>query len=528
MEQKYKILYIKFIFTDKLKIFSMTSDAVGLERISRIVGYKITKGNFAASSPNLPQRIAVLAEANTANQSGLTSAPVQLTSAQQAGDAYGYGSPIYHIARILFPKQGGGVGGVPVYVYPQPVAAGAKSKIIKVTPSGVATGNGTHTIVVAGRGGIDGYFYDFNILTGDTTGDITAKMADAVNNILGSPFIGSDFDYDTSFESKWKGLTAKDLSITVDTNGDSLGITYVVGNVVQEATATPSVQAALDLFGNDWNTIVINSYGTITSVMSALEIFNGIPDPTNPTGRFVGIMMKPFIALTGSVADNPSTITDTRLANVTIAICPAPLSAGLPMEAAANMAVLFATVSQNTPHLDVAGKSYPDMPTPLVIGTMADYNNRDSYVNKGCSTVDLVSNLYVIQDFVTTYHPVGENPPQFRYCRNLMLDFNVRFGYYLLEQINVVDHAIAKDSDTVTASNVVKPKQWKALLNGFASDLAKRALIVDTAFMTDSIVVNLSSSNPDRLETFFKYKRSGFVRIASTTAEAGFNFGTLN
>ncbi len=92
----------------------------------------------------------------------------------------------------------------------------------------------------------------------------------------------------------------------------------------------------------------------------------------------------------------------------------------------------------------------------------------------------------------------------------------------------MVDHTIADDNDTVSAGNVVKPKMWKQVLNAMAEDLGNRALIVDVPFMQDSIIVNLSSSNPDRLETFFKYKRSGFVRVASTTAQAGFNFGTLN
>ena len=109
-----------------------------------------------------------------------------------------------------------------------------------------------------------------------------------------------------------------------------------------------------------------------------------------------------------------------------------------------------------------------------------------------------------------------------------MIDFNVRYGYYLLEQTNVVDHAIASNDAIVTASKVIKPKQWIALLNNYAEDLAIRALIVEVKFMQDSLIVSLSTTNPDRLETFFKYKRSGFTRINSTTAEAGFNFGTLS
>ncbi len=505
----------------------MSSDAVGLERISRIVGYKIIKGNFNTVTPNLPQRVAVLAEANTANQGTLDLTPVQITSAKQAADICGWGSPMYAIARILFPLQGGGIGGIPVIIYPQAAAVGATSKKIEVVPTGTATDNGTHTLIISGREGLDGTFYDININTGDSTSEISAKMADAVNNILGAPVIATDTDYHADFETKWKGLTANDLNISVNTNGNDLGIDYAIATL-QTGSGTPSVATALDAFGSNWVTRVVNSYGAVNSVMTALETFNGRPDPVSPTGRFQGIVMKPFIADTGSTLDDPSAITDARLNDVTISLAPAPLSAGFPFEAAANKCLLEAVNSQNTPHLDIAGRAYPDMPTPTSIGSMADYNNRDLFVKKGCSTVDLNGGQYVFQDSVTTYHPVGETPPQFAYCRNLMLDFNVRFGYYLLEQINVVDHAIAADTDTVTASNVVKPKQWKAILNGYAIDLAKRCLIVETSFMQDSITVGLGTADPDRLETFFKYKRSGFVRVASTTAEAGFNFGTLN
>lgn len=504
------------------------NDAVGTERISKVVGYKIKKGDFSESTPNLPQRIAILAEANEANQSALDLSPKEIKSSEQAAALYGYGSPIYNIMRILRPKYSDGIGGIPCIVYPQAKAASAAAKVLDITPVGTATGNGTHKIFIAGRDGIDGLFYDINIVTGDTAATISVKIQDAVNSVLGAPVIATSTSTKASLTAKWNGLTSNDLNASVDTQGNGLGITYTV-TAPTAGSGTPSIQAALDLFGSNWNTIVINSYGTVSSVMAALEAFNGRPDEV-PTGRYTGVIMKPFIAITGSVADDPSAITDARLDEVTIAIAPAPLSKGLPMEAAANMAFLFARVSQDTPHLDVSGKSYPDMPIPAnkIIGSMAVYNNRDSIVKKGCSTVDLVSEKYQVQDFVTTYHKLGELPPQFRYARNLMLDFNVRFGYYLLEQINVVDHAIASDYDVVSVQNVVKPKQWKQIVSQYGIDLVSRALIVDTNFMQNSITVEISTTNPDRLETFFRYKRSGVARISSTIAEVGFNFGTLN
>jgi phage tail sheath gpL-like len=505
----------------------MSLIAVGTELISRIVGYVITKGDFSESSPNLPQRIALLGEANVANQSGLDTDAIVITTARRAGELFGFGSPIHMAMRILRPANGGGVGGVPIVVYPQEEAVGATTKTLTITPTGVATGSGTHTVKIAGRRGLEGQFYNVNIATGDTTDDITEKITDAINAVLGSPVTANDTTYEVEVETKWAGLTANAVNVSVDTNGNDLGITYSVV-ATQAGSGTPDIAGALAQFGNDWNTIVVNTYGTQSDILNALEDFNGIPDPLAPTGRYAGIIMKPFIALTGSTAEDPSSITDARKSDVTIAICPAPLSDGCHWEAAANMCVLYARQAQDTPHLDVSGRDYPDMPVPVAIGDMANYDNRDAIVKKGCSTVDLVAGNYRVMDFVTTYHPDGETPPQFRYVRNLNIDFNVRYGYYLLEQINVVDHVIADDNDVVTASRVIKPKIWKQIVDRYAVNLSERALIVQPAFTQDSIAVNISTINPDRLETFFRYKRSGYARIASTTAEAGFNFGTLN
>lgn len=502
----------------------MPSTAISPEVLSSIVGYKLTTGNFANISPNLPQRIAILAEANTANQSGLSTSPVQVTSAQQAGQLFGFGSPIYNLMRILRPVHADGVGGIPTIIYPQAEAGSATARIQTITVTGTATGNGTHYVRVAGRESVDGFAYAVNIVAGDTATAVATKIKDAILAVLPSPITASSAAGVVTTTTKWAGLTAQSVTIEMENGGDGLGLTYAVAQTTA-GSGTPSIAASLAMFGNDWNTIVINSYGAESTILAALEQFNGVPDPDAPTGRYAGAVMKPFIALTGSTLEDPSALTDLRKNEVTIAICPAPLSKAQPMEAAANMAVLFARVSQDTPHLDVQNRKYPDMPAPAVIGDMSTHTNRDTILKKGCSTVTLTGGAYEVVDFVTTYHPEGETPAQFRYCRNLMLDFNIRFGYYLREQINVIGHAIAADSDIVTAGKVVKPKQWKAIVKEYALELAQRGLIADTPFMQNSIQVNLSSMNPDRLETFFRYKRTGFARIAATTAEAGFNFG---
>lgn len=503
----------------------MSSNAVGSEFVSRVLGYDLEKGNFQTTGPNLPQRVVILGEANHANQTDLDTDETQILSAKQAGDLYGYGSPIHICMRIIRSLYGGDIGGIPTVVLVQEEAVGAASKVITVTPSGTATGNGTHYVKVAGRNQIDAEVYAINVEEGDNVADITGKIEDAINGVLGSPMSATSTDYLATLTSKWRGLTANDLQVEVDTNDDDLGLSYAVASS-QAGAGTPSIATALAAFGNKWNTIVINSYGTVETIMDALEAFNGRPLVPSPTGRYKGIVFKPFLALTGSVADDPSSITDGREEDVTIVICPAPLSKGLPMEAAANACLIFARKMQDTPHLDVCGESYPDMPTPTDIGSMSDYTSRDAIVKKGCSTVDLIAGAYQIQDFVTTYHPTGENPPQYRFARNLNLDWNVRYGYYLLEQRYVVDKTLADDDAVITVDEVIKPKQWKGILLEYADDLEKRALSASSEFMSDSLEANISSVNPDRFETEFSYKRTGIARILATSAKAGFNYGS--
>ena len=507
-----------------------TGSAVGTERVSRVVGYAIEKGSFQESSPNLPQKIIIFGEANTAKQSGLTVAKFDFTTAKEVGDAYGYGSPLHQIARILRPINSQGVGGIPTTIIPQVTDGAATATTIKYAVTGTATKSTTHYVVINGRDNVDGEFYAINVVSGDNAAAIEAKVIAAVNAVLGCPVIASVDTSDVLFTSKWKGVTSADLNITVDTNGDDAGLVYAQSTKVN-GTGVVSLTTSLALFGNEWNTIVVNPYGDSTT-LAALETFNGVPGVSTPTGRYAGIVFKPFVALFGSIKDAKAdliAITDAsaRKDQVTNVLCPAPKSSGMPYEAAANMAVLVAPMWQNNPHLDISNMPYPDMPIPdnTSIGDMETYENRDYLVKRGCSTVNVVNGKYTVQDLVTTYHPAGEEPPQFRYVRNLNIDWNVRYSYYLQEQINVLDHAIIESNQPSRVGKIVKTKQWKQILISLGKDLGDRALITDVAFFEDSIRVSTSTTNPDRFETTFSYKRSAYARICATVATAGFAFG---
>ena len=502
------------------------STAVGTERRSRVSGYKIKKGFFNNDTQNLPQIIAVFGEANTANQSGINVTPVEVTSSKEAGELFGFGSPIHSQMRILRPINSDGVGGIPTVVFPQITSVSSTASTRVWTVLGTATSNATHTVVVNGRDNVDFQNYSFSVVSGDTPTIIAGKIKDAINSVLGSPVTATNTAGVVTATTKWKGATSNEINILIDFGSNSAGISYSQ-TAQTSGVGTVSLADSFALFGDTWYTAVTNPYGV--SKLAEFEQFNGFPDPESPTGRYNGLIFKPFISFFGSVLDDKDDLSDitndnSRIQQVTNVICPAPNSDGFTYEAAANVVALFARIMQDSPHLDVNNKSYIDMPIPNngLIGDMSDYNNRDFLIKKGCSTVILENATYKIMDLVTTYHPEGEVPLQYAYSRNLNLDWNVSDAYRTLENLRLKDKVLIMDNQVTTVSNAIKPKEWKAVCFDLFEDLAERALINDPQFSKDSLVVQISTINPDRFETTFKYKRTGIARIESTDATAGF------
>jgi phage tail sheath gpL-like len=505
------------------------STAIDTTRISRVVGYKLKSGLFAPVTPYLPQRIAVLAEANAAEQSGLDETPFEFINAAEVGEVMGYGSPAYQIARILRPVTGNVLGGIPTVMYPVPSDGGATQAVYKlgVTVATSVTENATHKLVINGRDNIDGKSFSYTVAVGDNAAAVRQKIIDAVNAVLSSPVIASENVSDVDLTSKWSGVTAE-LTVRVDVGGKDAGIVYAEVSNTAGAGAV-DISDALAAFGEQWNTIVINQFGT--STLQALESHNGVPDPDSSTGRYIGDTFKPYVALFGSLLndkDEIATITDVtaRKDQVTNVLCPAPNSEGFAWEAAANMALIWGPIAQNTPHSSIGGKSYLDMPVPANadLGDFDDYDARDFIVKAGSSTVNLTNGKYTVQDLVTTYHPDDEPIPKFRYVRDLNVDWNMGYRWKLIMVDFIQDRAIVADNTPVSVADTITPKQVKQLIISHVEQAELEALIVDSAFSIDSALVQINGSNPARLDIFFRYKRTSTANIVSTDVEVDFAF----
>lgn len=507
----------------------MISTAIDITRISRVVGYKIKNENFAPQTPYLPQKIVVLAESNAANQGSLDVTPFEFINAAEVGEVVGYGSPAYMIARILRPVSGNILGGIPTKMYPVASAGGATQAVYKlgVSVASSVTANATHKLIINGRDNIDGKSFAFNVAVGDNVAAVRASIIAAVNAVLASPVIAAENVNDVDLTSKWGGATAL-LDVSIDTGNVAAGIVYSeISNT--DGTGVVDLSTALALFGEEWNTLLINPFGA--DQITTLEAFNGVPDPVNPTGRYISTVFKPLVALFGSLLsdkDDIVAITDAtaRKDQVTNVLCPAPNSKGFAFEAAANMAALWAPVAQNTPHASIGGRSYNDMPVPSDgdIGDFNDYDARDFMVKGGSSTVNLTSGKYTVQDFTTTYHPDSEPIPKFRNVRDLNIDFNMGYRWKLIMINDIQDKAVVANDVPVVVGNTVSPKQVKQLAISHFENAESEALIVDADFSIENIQVGINATNPARIDFASRYKRSSTANVVSSDVGVDFAF----
>lgn len=492
------------------------SVAVDATQVARVVGIKTTyKDLRGGATVYTPQRIAVLAQGNTASTYALTKKTV--TSALEAAATYGYGSPIHHTVLQLLPTNGDGVGTIPVTVYPLDDDAAGVAASGDITPSVTTAVQSTYKIVVNNIDSVQ-----FTVPAAATVAQICTLATAAINAVVEMPVIATDNTTDVGLASKWKGLSANDIYVEVSGPTDQ-GVTYAItqptgGLANPDATA---INAALAQVGNVWETMLINALNyDDTTALDALFTFG--------EGRWGALVKKYMVSFTGCTEATVATayaISDARKTDYVNGQFNCPGSNDLPFNVAARGVARVAQQANNNPAVDYAGLKLTGL-TPGLDSQQWDNVKKQAAVLAGCSTVDVIDGVVTLSDVVTFYHPTGDPLPAYRYVVSIVKLQNVLFNLDLMVTTGGYDGApLIPDGDSTTNPAAKKPKMLKADMAAVINALALDAILSDPAAAIATIQTGINEANPNRLDGSVTIQLSGNVNVISLDNNFGFYFG---
>ncbi len=472
--------------------------------------YKVGLGAITGLAPLLEQKIAVLVEANADRQSEAAQdgGMLEALTSKEVALVYGYGSPAHLVSKVLFDDLTVSVG---VKFFFVPENSGTVTSV-ELTGTG-ATVTTTGTLIL----NINGELLSIPLVKDDTLAEVMVNIKTAINAEINLPCEVSTTTPTTlvDIDSKWKGQSSKDLSVTVFSN-DSVGITFA--EVVTDGTGEVIPSTQLVKFQNDWFPHVLNCLGEgeADAILDEYQDFNGTPAGGN--GKYAPENMTPFVAWTGThtkVLATLSAVTSGRLDYNTNAYIPFPDAQDLPFLNAANALGMFVKKSNGDPKQDIFEDvlSYSTPPIDGEVGDIINYEFRDDLVEDGCSTVNFKEGNYYAGDIITTYHPAGETDPIFRYVRDNMIVFNIldQFKKFNEKQKN---KTIAPNA--LPSSRITSPDLYKAgILNEIIRPFVNAGYIADFDYAQENLDVGINPTNAGRFDVLSPNLITSLLRIVA-------------
>lgn len=497
--------------------------AVAPSAVARVVGIETAFVNLRGGVKFLPQRIAVFAQGTTLAQATYSNDKVVVTSAKFVGDNFGYGSPAHLAINELLPPTGGGVGIIPVTLFPLDDDGSAVTAAGTITPVGTQTTAQTYQVKVNNI-----LSKAFTLAVAATVADAVAAIVTAINSVINMPIIAADVtSTSVSATAKWGGPTGNDIKIEIV--GTEAGIVFTTVNPTSGAT-NPDISAALAQIGNIWETLILNCLDIADT--TTLDLYRDFFEP-----RWGPTVKKPGMVFTGQTVVSQATAIVTPEARKAERIngqLVAPGSDNLPFVVAARQLVNVAVVANNQPPFDYAGKPA----TSITPGTDAEQwtaIEREAAVQGGSSTIEVVDNVIEMSDTVLFYHPTGEEPPAYRFVNDVAGKvwqnlFNLAL---IFEADDWKGAPLIPDSQATIMPGAKKPKDAVTAIGVMLDSLALNAIIADPNLPINggpsakqTITANISGSNPRRLDVSYTYQIAGNTGIISITSNWGFFFGS--
>ena len=489
------------------------STALPPSTVGRGLGIKTEfKRQRSSTSATLPQRIALFGQGSSV--STYSTEKRQVTSAQEAAQIYGFGSPIHLASKMLFPLNGDGIGTLPLTVYPLVDDDAGVAATGTLIPTGAVTAQVSAKVAI---NNIESESFLLNI--GDSIATVVANATSALLAELDLPMIAVDAATQVDLTSKWLGSSANDLRVEVIESSPS-GLTWGVVQPSGGAT-NPSLSSALAQMGDVWETMVLNCLEI--SDTSSLDVFQ-----TFGEGRWGSLVHKPLVVFTGNtIADlnTATTVSESRKADRINGQLVAPGSNELPFVIAARSLARIASLANTVPAHDY-GRQVVDQIEPGKDGEQWNFTQRDVAIKNGSSTAIVSDGQLNLGDVTVFYHPEGDPLPAYRFVVDIVKIQNVIHNISLEFDRSEWDGAplIPDDQPTVNPE-AKKPRMAKAAAAAIVDGLALDAIISDPESSKENIIAEIDSENPKRLNLCIPVNVSGNVNVKSIDLKWSFFFG---
>lgn len=479
-----------------------------------------------------PEKIVVIGQASTSASVETNRLYLASGNSDDAGVIFGFGSPLHRMARKLFPKAG---NGSKVETYYLPVAAPSTGAVEKQTISfDVANGGVTKSFNgyillkdmifetaadVAGKvatiyhnnpakapRGTDLNSYEtkaipFTVVKGMTAAQIAAALTDALDDYVEVPFTMATEKVDSAdvltLTAKWKGSDGCfDLSI-VDTDGNApiksdCGVAFTVTRTTQAAGVGTIPDEALAVIDEELGvTRVVSQYANSTVLDKLKEKFEAWHE---------GLIAQYVICYSAIKAPESQSVPGTW--------------------------DIQTLIQEGNSRRD-------DSVNVQIVGDFGElrkpnYGERDKLVKAGFSHLMQKSDgSYVLMDLVSFYHPVGKTNPLYRFDRDVTVVANVAYDF--MQTFRDSDEwksiIIIAESDVTTNPAARSLKDVKAAVNTRIGLLGIAGLVANYAEAQKNTMVEIDSSNPNRININPNFEITGVGRIYDITNFVGFYYG---
>ena len=377
------------------------------------VGVSVDNVSFSPAAANVPRKTLIIGPYDPAKTGVVDEVPVQVFSAEDAGDKFGFGFSVQRMAKSAFI----GGQGIPVFIQPQSETGTAAAGDIDYTgASGVEAG--TIFLYIAGQ------IVQVPVSDSDTAAEIATATITAINAINDMPVVAvvNVTPEIIDLTSKSKGTFGNFISIAFNLavgQDFPVGVTSVAVTDMTGGATDPDITTALNGLGTgddaneDFFTDVVHGYGPVAATLDAISTYVGPGDDT--TGLYAKTVSRPFRALTGDTTAGSAglaaliVIADARRIDRANGVIAVPDSESHPSEIAAQAIGHMTRINQ-----DRAAQHYVGT---LLTGVWpgdkgsdrwtSDYDNRDTAVKGGISPTKVEAGNVLLQNVVTFYRPVS-------------------------------------------------------------------------------------------------------------------------